>query len=60
MWVRFTADFSWSQPAFSIDYKDGMVLNVTRGCADEALAKGAAVKTTRKVRPLIEAPSKPI
>lgn len=45
MWVRFTADFSWRQPAFSIDYKNGMVENVTRGCADEALAKGVAVKT---------------
>jgi hypothetical protein len=51
MWVRFTADFSWRQPAFSIDYKNGMVENVTRGCADEALAKGVAVRSPgKKVR----------
>lgn len=44
-WVRFTADFSWRQPAFTIDYKSGQTLNVTRICAEEAVGKGVAVKT---------------
>lgn len=44
VWLAFKQDFSWRQPAFTIDYKSGMTLNVTRGCADEALAKGVAVK----------------
>lgn len=45
VWLAFKKDFSWRQPAFTIDYKGGQTLNVTRGCADEALAKGVAVKT---------------
>lgn len=48
MWVRFTADFDWRQPAFTIAYKDGMTLNVTRACADAAVAAGKAEKATRK------------
>ncbi|CAN7667219.1 hypothetical protein LJR098_002017 [Rhizobium sp. LjRoot98] len=50
MWVRFTADFAWRQPAFSIDYKAGGEHNVTRGCADEALTKGVAVRSPGKKR----------
>ena len=50
MWVRFTADHSWRQPGFSIDYKAGMTLNVTRACADEALSKGVAVRVPGKKR----------
>jgi hypothetical protein len=48
VWVRFTDDFSWRQPAFSIDYKAGMEQNVTRACADEALAAGKAVPAKGK------------
>ncbi|RVG22969.1 hypothetical protein CN233_30310 [Sinorhizobium meliloti] len=43
-WVRFSANFNWVQPGFTIAYKAGMALNVTRACADEAISKGAAVK----------------
>lgn len=50
MWVRFTADFSWRQPAFTIAYKAGMVENVTRDCGEAAVAAGKAIrlKKTRK------------
>lgn len=41
-WVRFTKDYDWVQPAFTIAYKAGMHLNVTRACADEAIAAGKA------------------
>lgn len=44
MWVRFTDNFNWVQPGFTIAYKAGMTLNVTRACADEVISKGAAVK----------------
>ena len=47
MWVRFTADFEWRQPAFTIAYKDGMTLNVTRACADAAVAAGKAERVAR-------------
>lgn len=49
-WVRFSANFNWVQPGFTIAYKAGMALNVTRACADEAIRKGVAVKvaTPRK------------
>lgn len=50
VWLAFKEDFSWRQPAFTIDYKAGGEHNVTRGCADEALTKGVAVKTTRKAK----------
>lgn len=43
-WVRFDHSFNWGQPGFTIAYKAGMALNVTRACADEAISKGAAVK----------------
>lgn len=48
MWVRFTADFSWRQPGFTIDYKAGGEYNVTRSCADEAVAAGKAEKKDGK------------
>ena len=48
MWVRFTADFSWRRPAFSIDYKAGMTLNVTRDCANAAVAAGKAERVKRE------------
>lgn len=47
MWVRFTADFDFSPVALggrsTTAYKAGMVLNVTRECADLAIAAGKAV-----------------
>lgn len=48
VWLAFKKDFSWRQPAFTIDYKSGMTLNVTRGCADEALAKGVAERVKKE------------
>jgi hypothetical protein len=44
MHVRFTADFPWRQPGFTIDYKAGMTLNVKRACGEEAIEKGVAAK----------------
>jgi len=43
-WVEFKRDFYWVQPGFTIAYKAGMTLNVTRSCADEVISNGAAVK----------------
>jgi len=43
-WVEFSANFNWVQPGFTIAYKAGMALNVTRACADEAISKGVAAK----------------
>jgi hypothetical protein len=50
-WVRFTCDFDWS-PRFGVTvaYKQGMRLFVTRGAAEEAKAKGAAVASTKPGR----------
>ena len=46
-WVRFTADFDFSPAAFggrsTTAYKAGMVVNVTRECADMAVRAGKAV-----------------
>ena len=47
MWVEFIATFRWRPKSnVSIRYRPGMRLRVTRRCADAALAKGAAVKST--------------
>ncbi|MCJ8051670.1 hypothetical protein GB928_004225 [Shinella curvata] len=48
-WIRFTKDHNWVQPAFTIAYKAGMHLNVTRACADEAVAAGKAVRAKRPI-----------
>lgn len=48
-WVRFTADHYWVQPGFTIAYKAGMHLNVTRACATEAIAAEKAVAAKRKI-----------
>jgi len=48
MWVRFTKDHNWVQPGFTIAYKAGMHLNVTRACADEAVTAGKAVRAKRE------------
>lgn len=48
MWVRFTADFDFSPAAHggrvTLAYKAGTLDNVTRECADLAIAAGRAVK----------------
>lgn len=49
-WVKFTADFDYRKPAFTIAYKAGMTQNVTAECATLAVAAGRAVrlKKTKK------------
>lgn len=41
-WVRFCRDHDWHQPGFTIAYKSGMHMNVTRSCASDVTAAGAA------------------
>lgn len=43
-WVRFTDDYNYRKPAFTIAYKAGMVENVTAECATLAIAAGRAVR----------------
>lgn len=49
-WVRFLADFDFSPAALkgrsTTAYKAGMVQNVTRECAAQALAAGKAEKAS--------------
>ncbi|RAZ75834.1 hypothetical protein [Mesorhizobium atlanticum] len=60
MWVRFIADFDFSPAAHgcrsTTAYKAGMVLNVTRECADKAIDAGKAVagRKPRKDAPFEE------
>ncbi|MBL0934837.1 MAG: hypothetical protein IBJ07_08810 [Rhizobiaceae bacterium] len=42
MWIRFTDDYNWRQPGFTIAYKAGMTANVTRACAEAAMKAGKA------------------
>ncbi|PWK65866.1 hypothetical protein [Aminobacter sp. AP02] len=45
MWLRFTADMDFKPAAgTTIEYKAGMVQNVTRDCADEAVTAGKGVR----------------
>ena len=59
-WVRFTGDFDFSPAAHggrsTTAYKAGMVLNVTRECADKATGAGKAVagRKPRKDAPFEE------
>ena len=46
-WVKFSRDFDWTRPGFTIAYKQGMHLNVTRACASSATASGAATHMAR-------------
>ena len=54
MWVRFTSDFDFVPAVLrgrvAIAYKTGMRLNVTRECADAALASGKAEKSSKEPR----------
>lgn len=58
MWVRFTADHDYYPSAHGgrvcLAYKAGTVDNVTRECADQALAAGKAEKTTSPRNPETE------
>lgn len=48
MRVRFTRHFDWRpHPRQVIAYRAGMVLPVTRRCAEKAIAAGAAEKVGR-------------
>lgn len=50
MWVRFTADHNFTPKEdnrVSIFYRAGMVENVRRPCADEAIALGRAQRCAK-------------
>lgn len=47
MWVRFTGDFDYRKPSFTVAYKAGMTQSVTAECADRAVAAGKAVRLTK-------------
>lgn len=42
-WVRFTKDYEYRLSTSSTDYKAGMVMNVTRDCAEKAVKLGCAI-----------------
>lgn len=47
-WVRFTQAFDWKpQPSVTIAYQAGQVKLVTTPCAEAAIAKGKAERTTK-------------
>lgn len=48
MRVKFTADFDWRQPGFTIAFRAGMVENVRRICGDEAIEAGKAVAVSKQ------------
>ncbi|ESX78246.1 hypothetical protein X757_08985 [Mesorhizobium sp. LSHC414A00] len=50
MWVRFCGDYEYRQPSFTIDYKAGTECNVTRNCAEMAVASGKAVRLLKSRR----------
>ena len=49
MWVRFIDRFNWSPPEknnrVTLSYKTGTVHNVTKACAEAAIAAGKAART---------------
>lgn len=49
--MRFTADMDWKpMSSVTLGYRAGDVCNVTRGCAEKALATGKAVKMVKRGR----------
>jgi hypothetical protein len=51
MWVRFTADFDWKpKPQATIAFRLGDEKNVTRDCAEKAVAAGKAVRIKRNAK----------
>lgn len=54
MWVKFVADHNFTpkeDPRVSIFYRAGMVENVRRQCAEEAIALGRAKRASPVRRP---------
>lgn len=51
-WVKFTSDFDWRVPrkGRTIAYERGMILNVTRACADRAVELKRAVRMRKESR----------
>jgi hypothetical protein len=47
-WVRFTQDWPWMKPRFTVAYKRGMVQNITRQCLADATKAGVIVRLYRK------------
>lgn len=50
-WVKFFKDFNYTHPATPMQttgYKAGMQLQVTTPCAEEAIAKGCAVRAPKR------------
>lgn len=51
VWVKFAKDFDFSPAArkgwVTLAYRAGAIENVTRECADQAIAAGSAKRTTR-------------
>lgn len=51
MWVRFTADFDWKpKPQVTLAFLIGQERNVTRDCAEKAVAAGKAVRINRNAK----------
>ena len=50
VWCKFTADYNYRQPSYTVAYKAGMVLNIPTPHATLAIAAGKAIrlKKTRK------------
>ncbi|MGB3536801.1 MAG: hypothetical protein WBA42_01440 [Mesorhizobium sp.] len=55
MWFRFERDFDFSPVErggrVTVAYKDGMIMNVTRACAEAAEAAGAGSPTKAEKDP---------
>lgn len=43
-WVRFTSDYNYRKPSFTVAYRAGMTQNVTAECATLAIAAGKATR----------------
>lgn len=57
MWVRFTADFDFKpKPQVTLAFLNGQERNVTRDCAEKAVAAGKAVRIKRNAKADGEAP----
>lgn len=56
MWIRFKAPWDWRLPSSTVSYRAGDY-NVTRECADKAIAAGVATrlrKVSRDAEPVEE------
>jgi|GEM_PF-803231 len=52
VWVRFTEDYDFrATKRATVSYKAGTKMNVTRECADRAIAAGKAFPEGRKEEP---------